>query len=40
LLRRLQPVHAVNENADPEVEVPRLVESVGEAPEQYPVWDE
>ena len=33
-------VHAINENADPDVEYPRLVESVGEAPEQYPIWDE
>ncbi len=33
-------VHAINENADPEAEYPRLVESVGEAPEQYPAWDE
>ena len=33
-------VHAINENADPDVEYPRLVESVGEAPEQYPAWDE
>jgi hypothetical protein len=33
-------VHAINENADPEAGYPRLVESVGEAPEQYPVWDE
>jgi hypothetical protein len=29
-------VHAINENADPKAEYPRLVESVGEAPEQYP----
>ncbi len=33
-------VHAINENADPDAEYPRLVESVGEAPEQYPAWDE
>ena len=33
-------VHAINEDADPEAEYPRLVESVGEAPEQYPDWDE
>ena len=29
-------VHAVNEDADPEAEYPRLVESMGEAPLQYP----
>lgn len=29
-------VHAINENADPDVQYPRLIESVGEAPEQYP----
>jgi hypothetical protein len=33
-------VHAINENADPDAEYPRLVESVGKAPEQYPAWDE
>ena len=33
-------VHAINENADAEAEYPRLGESVGEAPEQYPAWDE
>jgi hypothetical protein len=33
-------VHAINENADPDAEYPRLVEAVGEAPEQYPAWDE
>ena len=33
-------VHAISENADPDAEYPRLVESVGEAPEQYPAWDE
>lgn len=33
-------VHAINENADPDVQYPRLVESVGEAPEQYPDWEE
>lgn len=33
-------VHAINDNADPDAEYPRLVESVGEAPEQYPAWDE
>ena len=33
-------VHAINENADPDAEYPRLVESVGESPEQYPIWDD
>lgn len=33
-------VHAINDNADPQVEYPRLVESVGKAPPQYPYWDE
>lgn len=33
-------VHAVNANADPEMEYPRLVESVGEAPPQYPNWED
>lgn len=33
-------VQAINDNADPKAEYPRLVESVGEAPEQYPDWDE
>ena len=33
-------VHAINDNADPNAEYPRLVESVGEAPEQYPDWEE
>lgn len=33
-------VHAINENADPDAEYPRLVESVGEPPEQYLIWDE
>ncbi len=33
-------VHAINENADPDAEYPRLAESVGEAPAQYPTWDE
>ena len=33
-------VHAINENADPDAEYPRPVESVGESPEQYPTWDE
>ena len=31
-------VHAVNPDA-PEGDYPRVVESVGEAPEQYPSWD-
>jgi hypothetical protein len=33
-------VHAINENGDPNAEYPQLVESVGEAPEQYPDWEE
>ena len=33
-------VHAINEDADPDAEVPRLVESVGEAPPQYPEWED
>ncbi|MEZ4867773.1 MAG: hypothetical protein R3C14_40985 [Caldilineaceae bacterium] len=33
-------VHAINPNADAALEYPRLVESVGEAPPQYPDWDE
>lgn len=32
-------VHAINEHADPEVDYPRVVESVGKAPEQYPNWE-
>ena len=28
-------LHAINENADPDVEYPRVVESVGDAPPQY-----
>jgi hypothetical protein len=28
-----------DEEADPHAEYPRLVESVGRAPEQYPSWD-
>ncbi|HBY94591.1 MAG: plasmid pRiA4b ORF-3 family protein [Ardenticatenaceae bacterium] len=32
-------VHAINENAEPTAEYPRVVESVGEAPEQYPDWE-
>lgn len=31
-------VHAINADA-PEYEYPRIVESVGEAPEQYPDWE-
>ncbi len=33
-------VHAINENADPEAEYPRIVESVGEPPQQYRSWGE
>lgn len=33
-------VHAVNADADPDAEYPRLVEGVGEAPPQYPEWEE
>jgi len=33
-------VHAINENADPNAEYPRLVESVGESPQQYSDWDD
>lgn len=33
-------VDGINNNADPNAEYPRLVEEVGEAPEQYPEWDE
>jgi hypothetical protein len=33
-------VHVINEDADPDAEYPRLIESVGEAPPQYPEWDE
>jgi len=29
-------VHAIDEHVDPEAEYPRLVESVGESPPQYP----
>jgi hypothetical protein len=32
-------VHAIDENADPDAKYPRLVESMGEAPPQYPDWD-
>ena len=33
-------VHTISEDADPAAEYPRLVESVGEAPLQYPEWDD
>jgi hypothetical protein len=33
-------VDAVNRNADPNRDYPLLVESVGDAPEQYPDWEE
>lgn len=33
-------LHAINENGDPEAEYPRLIESVGTAPQQYPDWEE
>ena len=33
-------VHAINQNAPTDVSYPRLIESVGEAPPQYPDWDE
>ncbi len=33
-------VDAVNAVADPDAVYPRVVESVGDAPEQYPDWDE
>jgi hypothetical protein len=33
-------VHAVNDNADASAQYPRLVESVGDAPKQYPDWEE
>lgn len=33
-------VHAVNAEADPAATYPRTVEAVGEAPEQYPDWDD
>lgn len=32
-------VHAINENAPEDMAYPRIVESVGEAPEQYPSWE-
>ena len=33
-------VHAINEQADPAVDYPRLVESVGDSPPQYGYWDD
>ena len=33
LLERIEPV-------DPKIGAPKVVESQGEAPEQYPSWDE
>ena len=33
-------LHAINENGDPEAEYPKIVESVGTAPQQYPDWEE
>ncbi|MBX3011778.1 MAG: hypothetical protein KF832_09750 [Caldilineaceae bacterium] len=33
-------VHTIRDNADENAEYPRLVESVGDAPEQYPDWEE
>ena len=33
-------VQAINDNADTDVEYPRIVESVGQAPEQYPDWED
>jgi hypothetical protein len=33
-------VHAVNADADPDAEYPRIVESVGQAPQQYPQWED
>lgn len=33
-------VHAINPNADTSVQYPRLVETVGDAPPQYPDWDD
>jgi hypothetical protein len=33
-------VDAINADADATIEYPRLVQSVGEAPEQYPDWEE
>ncbi|MFO7918412.1 MAG: hypothetical protein R6V13_10055 [Anaerolineae bacterium] len=33
-------LHALNEDADPDLEYPRIVESVGDAPPQYGSWDD
>jgi hypothetical protein len=33
-------LHAINENADPDVDYPRVVESAGDAPSQYGPGDE
>jgi len=33
-------VHALNKNANPQAEYPRIVESVGKAPPQYHTWSE
>jgi hypothetical protein len=33
-------VHAINEQADPAVDYPRLVEAVGDSPPQYGYWDD
>jgi hypothetical protein len=33
-------VHAIDEAADPAVDYPRLVESVGDSPPQYGYWDD
>lgn len=33
-------VHAINANAPDDADYPLIVETVGEAPEQYPEWDE
>ena len=33
-------VHAVDENASPTIQYPRVVQIVGEAPPQYPDWDD
>jgi hypothetical protein len=33
-------VHAVDEDADPAIEYPRIVELVGQAPPQYAEWDD
>lgn len=33
-------VHDINEQANPAVDYPRLVEVVGDSPPQYGYWDE